>query len=156
MPYLIDGHNLIPHVQGLSLKDLDDETELIKLLEGFCRRTHQKVEVYFDRAFPGSAPVQTYGLLTAHFTRANSTADEAIRLRLSQLKKDAKNWKVVTSDRQVRAEAHAAGAELISSDEFAGTLRTQAKSGSSDDQSLPESDEEISMWLRLFNTRKKS
>ena len=31
MPYLIDGHNLIPKM-GLKLADLDDEMQLIELL----------------------------------------------------------------------------------------------------------------------------
>ena len=37
MPYLIDGHNLIPKVAGLSLKAVDDEMQLIELLQEFCR-----------------------------------------------------------------------------------------------------------------------
>ena len=35
MTYLIDGHNLIPHVAGLSLDQLDDEDGLVALLVGF-------------------------------------------------------------------------------------------------------------------------
>ena len=37
MPYLIDGHNLIPKVRGLSLQSMDDEMELVELLQEFCR-----------------------------------------------------------------------------------------------------------------------
>ena len=36
MPYLIDGHNLIPKL-GLRLESLDDEMELIAILQEFCR-----------------------------------------------------------------------------------------------------------------------
>ncbi len=37
MPTIIDGHNLIPKVRGLSLQRLDDELELIQKLQTYCR-----------------------------------------------------------------------------------------------------------------------
>ena len=55
MPYLIDGHNLIPRIPGLSLKDLDDETALIQILQRFAARQGSRVDVFFDRAPPGQA-----------------------------------------------------------------------------------------------------
>ena len=36
MPYLIDGHNLIPEI-GLQLDSCDDEPELVKRLNLYCR-----------------------------------------------------------------------------------------------------------------------
>ena len=36
MPYLIDGHNLIPKL-GLRLDSVDDEMELVAILQEFCR-----------------------------------------------------------------------------------------------------------------------
>ena len=36
MPYLIDGHNLIPEI-GLQLDSFDDEPELVKRLNLYCR-----------------------------------------------------------------------------------------------------------------------
>ncbi|MBL0344247.1 hypothetical protein [Candidatus Villigracilis affinis] len=49
MPYLIDGHNLIPKV-GLRLDSPNDELELARLLQDFARIKRQPVEVYFDGA----------------------------------------------------------------------------------------------------------
>ncbi len=83
MPYLIDGHNLIPKIPGLSLQALDDENHLIQLLQVFCRMQRKQVEVYFDNAPAGLATVQRFGQVTAHFVRRGSTADAAIRQRLA-------------------------------------------------------------------------
>ena len=47
MPYLIDGHNLIPKF-GLRLDSVNDEMELVSILQEFARLKRQKVEVYFD------------------------------------------------------------------------------------------------------------
>ena len=44
MPYIIDGHNLIPHV-GLRLNALDDEMALVEMLREFCRVKKKRVEV---------------------------------------------------------------------------------------------------------------
>jgi predicted RNA-binding protein with PIN domain len=49
MQYLIDGHNLIPKVPGLSLSDPDDEEQLINKLSGWARISRQKIIVFFDR-----------------------------------------------------------------------------------------------------------
>ncbi len=96
MPYLVDGHNLIPYVPGINLTDPDDEDKLIDLLIDFCRVRRQKVEVFFDQAAPGRAGRSSRGALTIFFVAANLTADEAIYRRLQKLGKDARNWKVVS------------------------------------------------------------
>ena len=44
MPYLIDGHNLIPKL-GLRLDSMDDEMELIAILQEFCRVERRQVDV---------------------------------------------------------------------------------------------------------------
>lgn len=53
MPYLIDGHNLIPKIHTLSIKAIDDEIELVKMLQVFCQRKRKHAEVFFDNAHPG-------------------------------------------------------------------------------------------------------
>ena len=49
MPYLIDGHNLIPKL-GLRLDSVDDEMELVAILQEFARLERSQIEVYFDGA----------------------------------------------------------------------------------------------------------
>ncbi|HSJ89450.1 MAG TPA: NYN domain-containing protein [Anaerolineales bacterium] len=153
MPYLIDGHNLIPKL-GLRLDSPDDEMELVTILQEFYRLNRKPVEVYFDGAPALQAGTRRLGTITAHFVRLGTTADDAIRKRLQALGKSARNWTVISSDRQVQAEAHAAHAEVVSSDAFAARLqqaRASAPKGNSDRQ-LPAS--EVEEWMRIFQKGK--
>jgi predicted RNA-binding protein with PIN domain len=158
MPYIIDGHNLIPHVPGLSLERLDDEEELISLLEQFCRVRRQDVEVYFDRAAPGHAGATTRGRLRITFVHAGSTADNAIRQRLRKLGRSARNYRVVSSDRQVQAEVRAAGADSIASDQFARELVSlpEPRDSSAPRKERTLSSAEVDEWLALFKNQKKN
>jgi hypothetical protein len=82
------------------------------------------------------------------------TADDAIRDRLRTLGKSAKNWSVISSDRQVQAEAHAARAEVIPSEQFASqvinTLRAGPPRG---DKKSPITETELAEWLALFSEK---
>jgi predicted RNA-binding protein with PIN domain len=152
VPYLIDGHNLIPKL-GLRLDSVDDELELMAILQEFCRLERKQVEVFFDGA--PQAGTRKLGAVTAHFVRLGTTADDAIRKRLKILRKSAKNWTVVSSDRQVQAEARAAMAEVLSSDSFARMLKQARDSASRPNDDRPLSQKEIEDWLKLFEERKR-
>ena len=89
MPYIIDGHNLIPKV-GLRLDALDDEMALVEILREFCRIKKKRVDVYFDGAPPGENGTRKFGYVTAHFVRRGRTADDAIHARLRKMGKSAK------------------------------------------------------------------
>ncbi len=153
MPYLIDGHNLIPKI-GLRLDSVDDELELITILQEFCRLARKPVEVYFDGAPTPHAGTRKLGAVTSHFVRLGTTADDAIRNRLKYLEKSAKNWTVVSSDRQVQAEAHAARAEVMSSESFASILKQARNSTPKADDQRKLSQQEVDDWLKLFEQRK--
>ena len=73
MPYLIDGHNLIPKL-GLKLADPDDEIQLIERLGEFCQIQQTQVEIYFDGATPGQPSLRRFGRVTAHFIRKGMIA----------------------------------------------------------------------------------
>ncbi len=151
MHYLIDGHNLIPHVRGMSLSELDDEMALVGRLQAFCRVRRAAVEVYFDRAPHGYQPRRTFGLVTAVFVPQGTIADEAIRQRLHSLGKAAHNWTVVSADRQVQAEARAARAKVVPSEAFAAELeRLPAKKGQPSAGEPALSPDEVEAWMRFF------
>lgn len=154
MPYLIDGHNLIPKL-GLRLDSFDDENELVAILQEYCRLERKQVEVYFDGAPAPHAGTRKLGTVTAHFVPLGTTADEAIRRRLKKMGKNAKNWTVVTSDRQVQAEARAVRAEVVSSDTFTKQLKAARASAPkpADDRKL--SPQEVDDWLKLFKEDRK-
>lgn len=162
MPFLIDGHNLIPKL-GLDIGSFDDEQELIARLNEYCRLSRRgNIEVYFDNAPPAATETRKIGLVTAHFVRRPLIADEAIRQRLKKLGRAARNWSVVSSDRQVQADARAAGAAVIPSDEFAALITDTLRAGPPP-QSHPlkserpggMSERELNEWLALFSERGK-
>ncbi len=118
MPYLIDGHNLIPKL-GLQLSSPEDEQELVSLLLEYCRIRRLQLEVYFDGAPPGQARTRKSGAVISHFVTEKSSADRAIEDRLEQLGRSARNWTVVSSDQRIQRSARAAHAQVIPSEEFA-------------------------------------
>jgi len=151
MSYIIDGHNLIPNIQGLSLQDLDDEVQLISLLQEYCRAARKTVEVYFDNAPAGQAHNRKYGAVQAYFVRQGITADQAIEARLMRLGKQARHWTVVSSDRRVQTAAKAAHANVISSDTFARLMSEAGQREPSSNENQPAlNTAEIEEWLRLF------
>ena len=154
MAYLIDGHNLIPKL-GLHLDSMDDEMELLSILQEFCRRERKQVEVYFDGAPVPHAGTRKRGTLSAHFVPLGKSADSAIRDHLKRLGKSARNWIVVTSDRQVQAEARAARAQIISSDSFAGQLQQMRGATPKPTSDRKLSDDEVKEWLKLFEEKDK-
>jgi predicted RNA-binding protein with PIN domain len=150
MPYIIDGHNLIPKL-GLRLDSFDDEMDLIARLQEFCRIRRAKVDVYFDGAPPGQSGVRSAGAVTAHFVRQGSTADAAIEVRLEAMGRSAKNWTVVSSDHRVQRAAQSVHASVISSDEFArqvAAAQTQRMTKSKGEANL--SSDEVEEWLNVF------
>ncbi|MDR3577987.1 MAG: NYN domain-containing protein [Anaerolineaceae bacterium] len=155
MSYLIDGHNLIPKVSGLSLRQMDDEARLVELLQVFCRVRRKKVEVYFDQAPPGRAGTRHFGMVTAHFVRQGLAADEVILERLNRLQQAARNWIVVTSEGHIQVQARSMLAQVISSEEFSVQLSEAQLQTAEKGKNQPEpiNDEEVEEWLRIFRAR---
>jgi uncharacterized protein len=155
MPYIIDGHNLIPRIPGLDLASINDEVQLIELVQEFCRLRRKQAEIYFDNAPPGQPKARHYGQVLARFVRAGQTADDAIRLRLHRLGAEARNWTVVSSDLQVQHAVRAARAQSVSSEVFArllGDTLHQGESSSGLESKSSLGDGEVQEWLDLFSS----
>jgi predicted RNA-binding protein with PIN domain len=152
MPFIIDGHNLIPKIPGLSLQAVDDEMQLIEMLQEYCRRSRKRVEVFFDNAPPGQPRVRSFINVTARFVATGQTADLAIQGKLKRLGREARNWAVVSSDQAVQAAARAARASVISAEIFArqltDTLENPEQGSKAPDEAL--NPDEIDDWLKLF------
>jgi len=155
MPYIIDGHNLIPKIPGLRLDAPDDEQQLVSLLQEFCRLSRKQVDVYFDNAAPGEVSRRSLRTVGVHFVRPGRTADEAIRARLFKMGRSARSWTVVSSDQSVQASARQAGATILASEGFASLLMSTL-SGSSQKKSsdISMSAEEVDEWLKLFRSKR--
>lgn len=152
MPYLIDGHNLIPKL-GLRLDSPDDEMELVAILQEFSRLSRHTVEVYFDGAPTGQSGTRKFGMVTAHFVRLGTTADSAIKVRLKQMGRAARNWIVVSSDHEVQNAAHALGASVVSSDQFSRLLKKSNRHTSTSSGESKMSSDELDDWLKLFDKK---
>jgi hypothetical protein len=152
MRYIIDGHNLIPKIPGLSLEMLDDEVELIKLLQKYCRLRRRYIEVYFDKAEFGWAGERKFGSVIAIFVPKDRTADQAILHRIARIKKEPQNYIVVSSDNRIRKYSRGARIPVITSEEFARELMDvqEGRREMIDTEKLI-TDIEIDEWLRIFS-----
>ena len=76
MPLLIDGHNLIGQIPGLSLTDEHDEADLVMLLRRYTTaKRGRQVVVVFDRGVYGHPQrLDGYGI-TCAFARSPQDAD---------------------------------------------------------------------------------
>jgi predicted RNA-binding protein with PIN domain len=149
MPYLVDGHNLIPKL-GLRLESADDEMELVAVLQEFARLDRRAVEVYFDGAPAGHAGTRTLGAVKAHFVRLGQSADSAMRARLQKMGRSAKNWTVVSSDHEIQNAAHASQAGSMTSEEFVKLIRQTRTSAPKTAEDKVLSKNEVDDWMKLF------
>jgi hypothetical protein len=151
MAIIIDGHNLIPHLQGMSLSDPDDEENLIRQLQAYCQKARKRVTVYFDRAPAGMAGERQFGSVRAVFVREGMTADEAIMVHLKRLGKRARNVIVVSSDRQVKQAARAVHARVKTSEVFAAEMVLNITEESDfNPRNRLLSQEEVAEWEAFF------
>jgi predicted RNA-binding protein with PIN domain len=173
--YLIDGHNLIPKMPGLSLSDPNDEIRLVEMLQVFSRLRRKKIEVFFDGAPVGQAGARNLGSIRAHFVRLGQTADEAIRMRLDQLGPLARETLVITSDHRVQSEAKAHHAKFLDSELFAKELHAMPHSPIPPKEAQPAvkkptpaapparstkdqphlSKDQVDEWIELFKTKNR-
>lgn len=156
MPYLIDGHNLIAQMPGLTLADPNDEVKLVRLLRQFSGRKGQKITVVFDHGTPGgwSRDLST-GPVKVIFAGSHSNADRVIMERIREAKTPT-DIKLVTSDGELRRAGEARRVQIISSQEFAQTLtkpppREEPPPDPRDDIHL--SKDEVREWMRMFKQR---
>jgi uncharacterized protein len=147
MPFIIDGHNLIPKIHGLDLAQIDDELALINILENYFKIIRKKADVYFDNASPGGTQNLEKGFLNVHFTRRPMTADTAILNAVRELGRSAPNYTIVTSDQRIKNSVQRMGAQIISSAEFAMELTNISKSSSGNTSDQPD---DIDYWLKVF------
>lgn len=155
MPYLVDGHNLIPKIPGFSLEDPDDELKLIRLLQDYTRITQTSLEVYFDQAPAGYDKTRQMGRVKVIFVSDKTIADEMIIRRIKALGRSAQNWTVVTSDHRIQADAKESRAIRLSSEEFAQKIMSALeKSGGTPATDRDMSADELDSWMKLFNQKK--
>ena len=152
MPLIIDGHNLIGQMRGLSLSDPDDESQLLARLSAYQRRRRDEMIVVFDSGLqaglPGSPQRHESGLRVV-YARTGQRADDVI-VRLVHAR-GGRDCRVVSSDRAVQAEVRALGAQVIPAPEFAQRLRPEAtRPQAPSEKERPPSASEVEAWLEIF------
>lgn len=156
MPFLIDGHNLIPKM-GIDLAEENDERMLVELLQNFARITRKtQIEIFFDHKAANYNTPKFASSLKIHFVKKPKIADDAILDRLRSLRTQAKNWTVVSSDQYVQRGAKSLGATVLSSEEFARVVREGIASypeAGAPDTLL--SEVEVDEWVEFFRSGKK-
>jgi predicted RNA-binding protein with PIN domain len=157
MPYLIDGHNLIGQIENISLDEPEDELRLIQLLAEFLKNNRKSGTVYFDRRGPGAQRKFKVGRLQVEFATSPNTADLDIRKRLIRLKGEAKNYTVVSSDREVIQAAKDTGAQAM--DSFTFIRQLQRPYTIHNESEKPEgelSSEDLQFWQQIFENPPKT
>jgi predicted RNA-binding protein with PIN domain len=153
---LIDGHNLIAQVPGLSLADPDDEQKLVALLRTYAQRKRAKIVVVFDSGLPGGESRElSGGGVTAIFAGSHTIADRILIERIRELKRPSE-WSVVSSDREVQQAADRREMLVRSSPEFASMLLAPPKRPANERPVMedPLSKDEVNEWLQMFKQRR--
>lgn len=154
MPFLIDGHNLIGRMPGMSLADPDDEAELVRRVRLYCRRHRRRATIVFDAGVVGgTSRTLSSPEVEVIFAPAGHSADAVISQRLRK-SRDPRGWLVVSSDREIQRIAREVGARVISSEEFVAALNSSPQP-MEEDRSFALSEGEIQEWLELFQRQNK-
>ncbi len=151
MPFLIDGHNLIGQMPGLSLADPDDEQKLIEQLRAYLVRVNKKGVVIFDKGLPGGGGKWSNSQLEVRFAPAPKTADDVIKDRLLR-EKNPRGLVVVSGDRELVDAAQRAGAAVRLPAKFISDMTTTAQAPSAKETGL--SADEVEAWERAFRAGK--
>jgi hypothetical protein len=156
MNLLVDGHNLIGQIPGLSLSDPEDEAKLVMLLRGYAAaKRGRQVLVVFDRGVYGHPQrLDGYGVV-CQFARSPQDADTQIVRQLDRLR-GRRDWAVVTADRALVRAAEERQIAVIDSRRFAqqlGEKPAKRVRPIPEKRELPPSAAEVEEWLRLFGER---
>ena len=161
MRYLIDGHNLIAKMPDISLEDPDDEAKLvIRLRSWTAAGNNRKVSLFFDGGLPGGQEAYLSSTsVNVIFATAGTTADDLMIYRIRRVPNPAE-FKVVTSDIEVKRAADMYKIKTISANAFASQLNQETGhkyGGQNDDKTTedanresPLNDQEIAEWLEIF------
>ena len=153
MHLLIDGHNLIGQLPGISLAAADDEAQLVLLLRRYAtQKRGRQVVVVFDHGVYGHPQqLDGYGVRCA-FAKSPQDADAQLIRRIKAIQRPGE-WALVSSDRRVAAAARERGVRVIGAQEFAARLLALVAPSDAlpaEPRDLPLDEAEVAEWLRLF------
>ena len=152
---LIDGHNLIAQLPGLSLDDPDDEQQLVVMLRKYAARRGARIVVVFDSgSLGGKSRELSGGHVTAIFAGSHTIADRILMERMRELKKPGE-WMLVSSDREVQQAAEKRRVLVRSSQDFAAIMLAPPKEADNVQPAVEAklSTDEVAEWLKIFGKK---
>jgi predicted RNA-binding protein with PIN domain len=153
MHYLIDGHNLIAALPGISLEDPEDEAKLVLLLKRWTAAgARRRATVIFDGGLPGGpARALSSSVVQVIFASAGNPADNLLISRIQQVRNPVE-YTLISSDRAVTNVARARRMPYMTSQEFAQQIQqARQPAGTPSKSDKPElNEEDLAEWLRLF------
>ncbi len=144
MPYLIDGNNLMPHVQAKTRKDL------LEKVSQFARLKRVKISVVFDGAeeqsFPDGARFKG---INVFYSQGYANADQRIK-KFVESSKERRTLIVVTSDNALANFCRGCGAKVFRSPEFRAKIEDARNSQIESERGQGVKNDDISDWLKYF------
>ncbi len=152
MPYLVDGHNLLAQIPGLSLRSPEDRQRLLQALAGFSRARRCRVTVVFDGdPLPGWREELHLGGVRVVHSGTGRTADTAL-LDLIRSSRTPADLILVTSDRSLQDRGRHLGAKGMRGHVFRKMMAGGSGRGTHPAEKPERSDpEEIAYFMELFD-----
>ncbi len=166
MHYLIDGHNLIGRSVDIRLENPDDEVELVLRLRSWAAGGRKRrVLVVFDRGLPGGKDRNlSTGNVQVIFASRGQTADSILIKRIQGVQ-NPQEYTLVSSDRRIIQAAEARRMRTWKAEEFIQKMAQSNEKGAGSNTERTDlanaldhqlSDEELEMWLNLFDSGEDS
>jgi uncharacterized protein len=158
MPLIIDGHNLLYAVRGITEGQIVSEIRLCTILSDYLRQMRQRGEIIFD----GIGPRDKSGLagtvnLEVSFSGAYIDADTIIEERI-KVSTAPKRLTVISNDHRLVKAAKARKAVAITADDFWGQVfkKLSRKRREPEPQSkrVGITEGETDFWLKFFKLDK--
>ncbi len=154
MPFLVDGHNLIGQMKGLSLSDPHDEEKLTAILHALAERLHKRITVVFDpNPFDTTPPIghgrSQHGALTVIYAQPGHQADDIIRTLVGEVR-DKQGLTVITSDAAVADFTRRCGVRVQSSRDFIRWMDGLNSRGRQENTKPLSDTREVVNWADVF------
>lgn len=165
MNYLIDGHNLIGKIEDIKLSDPDDEAKLVlRLITWAAVGKNRRVVVVFDGGIHGTnwSNFKSERVRAVFVPRGRTADDWLINFMRHEVKKNVREFHLVTSDLQIIKQAENRRIAHTKSEDFAEVLADERKSLSDIGQERPNpldrpvmEAHQVDAWMQLFGGEKQ-